>query len=76
MMELRLKGEMMELRELLQGKLGWIETTRGQTHVNVKLSQEDLAYLVALMTPDFRIGDPDLPMIAPHLIRNPLTNCA
>jgi len=67
---------MMELRELLQSKLDWIETTRGQTHVNVKLSQEDLAYLVSLMTPDFRIGDHDLPKIAPHLIRKPLTNCA
>jgi len=36
---------MMELRELLQSKLGWIETTRGQTHVNVKLSREDLVTL-------------------------------
>jgi len=59
---------MMTLRERLQGKLAWIETTRGQTHVNVKLSREDLAYLVALMTPDFRIGDPDLPEIEVRML--------
>jgi hypothetical protein len=47
---------MMELRELLQSKLGWIETTRGQTHVNVKLSREDLATLVDLLAPTELVG--------------------
>ena len=67
MMELRLKGEMMELRELLQGKLGWIETTRGQTHVNVKLSQEDLATLVDLLAPTELVGS-NLPEIEARML--------
>ena len=68
---------MNELRELLQGKLGWIETTRGQTHVSVKLSREDLATLVDLLAPTEMVGS-NLPEIDPRTFgfRKPLTNCA
>ena len=58
---------MNDLRELLQSKLDWIETTRGQTHVNVKLSREDLATLVDLLAPTEMVGS-NLPKIEVRML--------
>jgi len=78
---------MNDLRELLQSKLDWIETTRGQTHVNVKLSGEQLETLCKAVkyldacnqaTKALEKAEPDLPKIDPRTFgfRKPLTNCA
>lgn len=62
------KGGCVEnLRQLLQDKLGWIESTRGVTHVNVKLTGEQLATLVDILAP-VEMVESNLPKIEPRML--------
>lgn len=62
------KGEgMNELKHLLEEKLGWVMETRGATHVNVKLTGDQLARLINLLAPVEMVGS-NLPKIEPRML--------
>lgn len=58
---------MENLRQLLQDKLDWVMETRGATHVNVKLTGEQLAALMDLLAPVEMVGS-NLPKIEPCIL--------
>lgn len=58
---------MEELRQILQDKYDWLTSTAGATHVNVKLTGEQLAALMDLLAPVEMVGS-NLPKIEPCIL--------
>lgn len=57
---------MNELRQLLQDKLGWLESTRGAKHVSVKLDANQLARIMSALRE--AESKSDLPRIEPRML--------
>ena len=55
-----------ELREMLQRKLEWVDSTCDATHANVRLTRGQLDALVRLLEPTEMVGS--LPKIEPRLL--------
>jgi hypothetical protein len=56
---------MEELRQMLQDKLGWLESTRGAKHVSVKLDAIQLARIMSALR---ECENPNLPKIEPRML--------